>query len=65
MPETQSVCVQYKYALSDEGSFEKDEWGPWQEKLVDVEDSLTGEWKQQCVLRSDPAGVDLMRSYPA
>ena len=24
------VVVQYKMALSDEGSFEKDEWGPWE-----------------------------------
>ena len=61
---TQSVLVQYKYCLSDEATFERDEWGPWLEKQVTVDDPESGEPKVVTVLRSDPKGVDLMRSYP-
>ena len=64
VPETESVLVQYKYALSDGESFEKSEWGPWVEKVVQVEDTATGEWRAKTVLRSDPAGIDLLRSLP-
>ena len=63
--ETKTVCVQYKYALSDEGSFEKDEWGPWVKKQIQVEGAELGEVRTMTVLRSDPAGVDLMLSYPS
>ena len=38
--ETQSVLVQYKYSLADEGSFERDEWGPWVEKAVHIEEPV-------------------------
>lgn len=58
------VVSHYKYALSDDGSFEKDEWGPWVETLIPVNDPQTGEVHMQTVLRTDPMGVDLVKSYP-
>ena len=56
--------MQYKMALSDEGSFQKDEWGPWLEQWVHHNDPTTGRVELIKVLRSDPAGVRLMKSYP-
>ena len=56
--------MQYKMALSDEGSFQKDEWGPWLEQWVHHNDPTTGRIELVKVLRSDPAGVRLMKSYP-
>ena len=64
VPEQAFVRVQFKYALSDTGTFEKDEWGPWEEKSVRINDPVTGEIRWQTVLRSDPAGIELMSSYP-
>ena len=61
--EEQRVRVQYKYLLSDGDSFEKEEWGPWVTRSVQVNDS-SGKVIMQNVLRSDPAGVDLMASWP-
>ena len=62
--ERSEVVVQYKMALSDEGSFEKDEWGPWLEQWVDHNNPQTGRVELVKVLRSDPAGVRLMNKYP-
>ena len=64
-PHTQDVISQYKLALSDEATFEKDEWGPWIEKFVPRDDPETGLPKLEKVLRSDPAGVVIMKSYPS
>ena len=62
--EQQEVVVQYKMLLSDEGCFEKDEWGPWEERFVQHNNPETGRVELVKVLRSDPAGVRLMKSYP-
>ena len=62
--ERQEVIVQYKMALSDEGSFEKDEWGPWLESIVETNNPQTGRVEATPVLRSDPRGVPLMHKYP-
>lgn len=51
--------------MSDEGSFLKDEWGPWISREVQCNDPITSEVITQEVLRSDPAGVDLLSSYPS
>jgi len=51
-PATQSVLVQYKYSLSDQASFEKDEWGPWINKVVQVNNPDTGAIESKEVLRS-------------
>ena len=40
--ERKEVVVQYKMLLSDEGSFEKDEWGPWVETFVQHNNPQTG-----------------------
>ena len=40
--ERQEVVVHYKMALSDEASLEKDEWGPWVERLIEHNDPQTG-----------------------
>ncbi len=32
--------------------------------MVEVEDTATGELRAKTVLRSDPAGIDLLRSFP-
>lgn len=63
VPETQTVRVQYKYAISDSPTFERDEWGPWMQTQVQTNDA-TGKVVTVGVLRSDPAGVDLMCKYP-
>lgn len=55
----------FKYALSDEASFERDEWGPWITKEVMTNDVTTGEPIVQKVARTDPDGVQLVRSYPS
>ena len=52
VPETETVLVQYKYSLSDVGSFEKDEWGPWINKVVQVNNPDTGAIESKEVLRS-------------
>ncbi|KAL3928050.1 MAG: hypothetical protein SGPRY_002559 [Prymnesium sp.] len=52
-------------ALSDEPSFMKDEWGPWEERYVETEDPNTGYVSLQKVLRSTPTGVSYMRRYPS
>lgn len=62
--ERQTVIHQYKMTLADESSFECDEWGPWIEKEVNVNDQITGQIVTRKVLRSDPMGVALIRSYP-
>ena len=62
--ERKEVIVQYKMALSDEGSFEKDEWGPWVDAWVEHNDPQTGRVELVKVLRSDPRGVPLMHKYP-
>ena len=62
--ETQTVLCQYKAALSDTATFEKDEWGPWVEQWVLRDDPETGRAERVRVLRSDPKGVNLMHSYP-
>ena len=31
------MISQYKFALSDEGSFQRDEWGPWVDVVVQGE----------------------------
>ena len=59
------MISQYKLALSHEATFEKDEWGPWIEKFVPRDDPETGLPKLEKVLRSDPAGVVIMKSYPS
>jgi len=51
-------------ALSDEGSFEKDEWGPWKSQVVEHTNIETGRVESVSVLRSDLDGVDLMHKYP-
>ena len=58
------VVVQYKMLLSDEATFKKDEWGPWVEKMVEHNNEETGRVELVKVLRSDPAGVRLMKAYP-
>ena len=62
--ERKEVVVQYKMLLSDEGTFEKDEWGPWLEEWIEHNDPQTGRIELVKVLRSDPAGVLLMKKYP-
>ena len=59
------VVVNYKMALSDEQSFEKDEWGPWLEQWVEHNNAQTGRVESVKVLRTDPAGVRLMKKYPS
>ena len=61
---TQTVLNQYKMLISDVGSFEKDEWGPWVEKVETFNDPVTGKVESKVVLRSDPNGVDIMHHYP-
>lgn len=63
-PEQQKVIHQYKYALSDEATFLRDEWGPWLKVEVTCNDDYTGELCKKEVLRSDPKGVELVQSYP-
>ena len=58
------VKVQYKYAMSDSQSFERDEWGPWEERVAACNDPDTGAVIYKTVLRSTADGVDLMASYP-
>ena len=41
--ELNDVVVHYKYSLADEATFLKDEWGPWQEEMVHVNNSTTGQ----------------------
>ena len=60
----QCVISQYKLALSDEATFQKDEWGPWLDAYVEVHDDVTGKTNTQRVLRSDPKGVTIMKKYP-
>ena len=62
--ERQEVVVHYKYSLADEGSFEKDEWGPWVDALVEHNNPETGKIELCKVLRTEPAGIDLMKKYP-
>lgn len=62
--EQNKVIHQYKYALSDEDTFYRDEWGPWIDKEVPRNDDVTGEVIMETVQRSDPLGVDLISSYP-
>ena len=40
--EREEVVVHYKMALSDEALLEKDEWGPWVERLIEHNDPQTG-----------------------
>lgn len=58
------VIHQYKYALSDEATFLRDEWGPWVEVEVPCNDPYTGAVVNQTVFRTDPSGVALVKSYP-
>ena len=60
----QRVRTQYKYLISDVGSFDKDEWGPWVERCVPVNDPESGAIVMKTVLRSDPEGVQLIASWP-
>lgn len=46
-------------------SFEKDEWGPWLETSVPVNDPDTGAVSMKKVLRTDPKCVDLIRPFPS
>ena len=62
--EEKRVLVQYKYLVSDEATFAKDEWGPWEERSISRNNPETGALEMVTVLRSDPAGVQLMASYP-
>lgn len=62
--ERKKVIHQYKFCLSDEATFERDEWGPWVHTEVTTNDQVTGQVVTQTVCRSDPLGVDLVRSYP-
>ena len=61
---TQSVLNQYKMLISDKATFEKDEWGPWIEKVETYNDPESGEIKSRTVLRSDPLGVQILHKYP-
>lgn len=63
-PQRKKVIHQYKYALSDEATFERDEWGPWIQTEVRCNDTATGELITKTVFRSDPDGVELVSSYP-
>ena len=40
-----------------------DEWGPWLEKWVEHNNAQTGRAELVKVLRTDPAGVRLMKKY--
>ena len=51
-------------SLTDTATFEKDEWGPWAEQMVRHNNPETGEIQLVKVLRTIPAGVLLMKSYP-
>lgn len=62
--DTGTVVHQYKFSLADTATFERDEWGPWLEEEVMTNDPLSGEVVSKTVFRSDPLGVDLIRSYP-
>lgn len=64
-PDRGEVIHQYKYALSDESTFERDEWGPWKKQFVTTNDPETGALITKEVLRSDPDGVALVKSYPS
>lgn len=63
-PERKEVVVHFKMSLTDTATFEKDEWGPWAEQLVSHNNPETGEIQLVKVLRTIPAGVLLMKSYP-
>ena len=63
-PVRQDVVSQYKFALSDEGTFEKDEWGPWDDVEVLVNDAATGQQVSKTVQRSRPGGQPVMVKYP-
>ena len=36
------VRMQYKYNLQDKSTYLQDEWGPWEEKIVDYNDPDSG-----------------------
>ena len=58
------VVSHYKMSLADVPSFEKDEWGPWEENWVEHNNPTTGRVELVKVLRTKPAGVPLMNRYP-
>ena len=62
--ELQDVVVHYKMSLADEATFEKDEWGPWIEQLIEHNNTESGAVELVKVLRTDPAGIELMHKYP-
>eukprot|EP00965_Chrysotila_dentata_P082236 2714172-Pleurochrysis_carterae.AAC.1 len=35
------VLIQFKFSLTDVGEFMKDEWGPWEDVIVDYLDTAT------------------------
>ena len=55
--EQKKVIHQYKWTLACKQTFAKDEWGPWEERLVATNDEESGRVEYVKVLRSKPAGT--------
>ena len=58
------VKCQYKYTISDTGSAQKEEWGPWDDKAESWVDPATGEVSTRIVQVSRPEGLRLMLMWP-
>ena len=54
-------CMQYKYNLQDKSTYLQDEWGPWEEKIVDYNDPDSGVLhRNKTVLRSKKGTADVV-----
>lgn len=63
-PERKRVLTHYKMALNSFATPEQDEWGPFEDAVIDYEDADTGGIVRKIVARTVPAGVEYMLSIP-
>ena len=62
--EAQTVRVYYKHSIAAESTFEREEWGPWQNVWVEAADQSSGLVQKVQVKRTVPEGVQMEVAVP-
>ena len=60
----QKVRIHFKHSVAAESTFERDEWGPWQNVWVEAMDQTSGCMQKVQVKRTVAEGVELEKCVP-
>jgi hypothetical protein len=60
----QTVRIYYKHSVAAESTFERDEWGPWQNVWVEATNPTSGRMEKVQVKRTVAEGVELEKCVP-